>query len=663
MERTKNHHRLILDSSKLKVSDNVHLPLVHADRINADKGAYYVLVWDPSRGRSVLQKPAAKRFCHDVVNSVTEEIMCSIRSIVSVWHSKLQRIHSHVQPEQCLFRVDESYVLENIDHILPQVFARANNTSPSCCSCENMSEFSRLVAKEAAARINYLLAIELRSNTGHLKCRTEESNWIYVENIEAMVDLVGHILHCMCLDKCRCTPQRGERVNTVPLLDNQGEEPMQLIRSKWDYEIVYSSSEKAVMDILTEVNNRPTRRENGGAGDFDSQAEDGAPCEPLRCPGNGGDAEDSDAEDVSEVADISEQKQSSGETTDSALWDPSRHPLRDHLDVSSLSESVKNHKMVVLVLTGLIMRTMQKSQESMNQEEFNTVFKNLTDKAFQKIELGDITMSTDNDKSIKAMYKALFRDLCERFSSAKGLLTVMQLQLYDEVIIEALKTHLTKQKTVGKGIMKSFKSRFSGSSGVDPSDFDSQASGSSDLRYSEERGQFQSPGENTDRAPCEPSRQPLTDQMEGSPFSESATKSNRKQIVLMLTGLIMLTIQKTQESVNQEEFCMVFKNLTDKAMQQIEHADVTVSPNNDKSIKQMYKALFRDLCQRFDSAKGLLTVMQLQLCDEVIIEALETHLTTPTKQQNAAARFFSSVGKGIMKPFKSFFSGSSVVDP
>ncbi|AWP09245.1 putative high mobility group nucleosome-binding domain-containing protein 5 [Scophthalmus maximus] len=137
--------------------------------------------------------------------------------------------------------------------------------------------------------------------------------------------------------------------------------------------------------------------------------------------------------------------------------------------------------------------------------------------------------------------------------------------------------------------------------------------------------------------------------------------SNHNLVVLVLIGFFMLTMQKAQASINDAEFVMIFKNLRDKALQQIKPRDITISANNDQTIKKVYKALFRDLCKTFYSARALLTAMKLQLFDEVIIEALKNHLIMPTKQKNTVARFFSSLGKGIMKPFKSCFCSSSVV--
>ncbi|AWP09247.1 putative high mobility group nucleosome-binding domain-containing protein 5 [Scophthalmus maximus] len=119
-------------------------------------------------------------------------------------------------------------------------------------------------------------------------------------------------------------------------------------------------------------------------------------------------------------------------------------------------------------------------------------------------------------------------------------------------------------------------------------------------------------------------------------------------------------MQKAQASMNDAEFDVIFKNLRDKALQQIELRDITLSAHNDTTIKKVYKALFRDLCKKFISAKGLMTAMKLQLFDEVIIEALKIHLTMPTKPKNIVTRFFSSLGKGTMKPFKSCFCGSFV---
>ncbi|AWP09364.1 putative high mobility group nucleosome-binding domain-containing protein 5 [Scophthalmus maximus] len=475
---TENNPRFTIDPSQLKVIAYVKFPPVAASCIVLEP---YIDYWltsstdeDNPHGHDEFGRLIVTHLCQDILMVSTMVIMESISAILSEWDQKLPWIYSSVQPEECFFGIDEGYVLANMKNILSQRLSRAFNTPQS--NCESVSEFSRLVAREIASRVNYQVAVRLHSNRRHLTNRTDECNFTYLESLDAIVDAVCNILNCTRLNNCQCPAQQGAGGGTVPQRDSRGNKTQHLVTSNGGCDIVYLTAERAVLDILTEVTQTHSAKdERDFYEDLDSSGS--SDLEYSEKSGNAGDG-NYDAKDVSGEAEDSVPIRESGETPHS---DPSRQPLADCTDVSSVSESAEmsddntNRILVVTVLIGLLTYTIKKAQATMDRADFNRIVKNLKDEALQQIELGDITVSANKDEAIERIYKALFRDLCERFDSAWGLLLAIESQLVDEVLIEALKIHLTaptKQKnavsrffsSVGKATMRPFKACFCGSS-------------------------------------------------------------------------------------------------------------------------------------------------------------------------------------------------------
>lgn len=149
-----------------------------------------------------------------------------------------------------------------------------------------------------------------------------------------------------------------------------------------------------------------------------------------------------------------------------------------------------------------------------------------------------------------------------------------------------------------------------------------------------------------------------------SASSESATSSNDdtkpRLVLLLLTALLLHTTKKARTSLLPADFNRVTKNLKDKALGEIVFTDFAIS--SGRQAVTIYKALFRDLCLHFGSAKVLLQAMVSQdpTVDDLVVQALKTHLTVPAPTpENAVFRFFSSVGKAIMKPCNACLGGSS----
>lgn len=118
-------------------------------------------------------------------------------------------------------------------------------------------------------------------------------------------------------------------------------------------------------------------------------------------------------------------------------------------------------------------------------------------------------------------------------------------------------------------------------------------------------------------------------------------------IVTVVTGLLMYSIKKAKASMCQASFRKTVHDVAGKAWQEINPSDIIVNTKKDKHVKRIYKAIFSDLAQMFDVASVL---PKLQHNDNITIEALKRHLTTPNKRRSIP--FFSAVTRAIMKPFQ-----------
>ncbi|KAI3373321.1 hypothetical protein L3Q82_006617 [Scortum barcoo] len=136
---------------------------------------------------------------------------------------------------------------------------------------------------------------------------------------------------------------------------------------------------------------------------------------------------------------------------------------------------------------------------------------------------------------------------------------------------------------------------------------------------------------------------------------DDATK--QRLVVLLLTGLLLHTQKKARLSLCQEDLRSITLSLRDKALGEIKFADIVID-SEGKTVKRVYKALFGDLCRHFGCATALLKAVVSQDADDLVIQALKTHITNPnpTPKKNAVVRFFSSVGKVMAKPFTGCFS-------
>lgn len=367
---------------------------------------------------SEFRRPLVELSRH-FIHTVELHIMDCIKPVLAAWQKKRQLLYSwtSVQSTSCFFGIDEGQIRSNMKDVLPLCFSQALNTPQ--VDCKSLRQFTRLVAKDASAKVNGRIALMMSSTQIHVK-KISKCKCIDFKTMDMLVGLAVEIIDCLQLDKCRCTPQKCEKSSTASIRIAHFLRPHAVIARKHQCDISYSTSDRAVLTILTEADEAMI--------DADiEQADDSVPyCDDIAHSAY------SHCEDEPEDADNT---------------------------VSSLAESaamsdghVESYKLLILVVTELLMNTMKKAQASLCRADFKRIVQNVSERALQHIKLRDITVS--KGKSFNKTCEALLSDLSERFDSDDVLLT--GLQQADDVVIAALRSHLTAANKKGNVVTRFF---------------------------------------------------------------------------------------------------------------------------------------------------------------------------------------------------------------
>lgn len=193
--------------------------------------------------------------CEHIVYRYVEHIMEHVDPVLTEWHTKLPRILSVVDGNQCFFGVDETYVWYNMNAI-PWFFARFFGSSP-LIPCRALMEYELLVAKEVTARVNYSVAKKMKSNTRHLRCRSYECSCITYETLHEMIGPLRKAMRCMLLHKCHCTralqTKKVEESSTAALRTIKVKKNHNRTIRKGKSIVIYSTSTSSLMVIMSEV--------------------------------------------------------------------------------------------------------------------------------------------------------------------------------------------------------------------------------------------------------------------------------------------------------------------------------------------------------------------------------------------------------------------------
>ncbi|KAG7521532.1 hypothetical protein JOB18_000792 [Solea senegalensis] len=354
------------------------------------------------------------------IHTVELHIMDHIKPILSEWGRKKQLLYSwtSVESTRCFFGVDEGHILSNMADVLPSCFARA--LSASHVDCKSLRQFTRMVATDAAAKVNSRIALEMCSTQVHLK-KISKCKCIDFKTMDTLVSLAAEIIECMPLDQCKCSPQKRDKSSTAPIQAAHLLLPHAVTIRKSLCDISYFTSDEAVMTILTETDATLINGANDQDVDNSIYCDDGM---DLTWSPSGDDQEDAEDPDISTLAE----------------------------SAAMLESHVENYKLLIMVVTELLMCTMKKAQASLCQADFKRIVQTVSEKALQQIKLKDISAS----KALNKTCDALFSDLSQRSHSAKMLLA--ELQRADDVVIKALRSHLTAQTKKRNAVARIFSS-------------------------------------------------------------------------------------------------------------------------------------------------------------------------------------------------------------
>ena len=144
------------------------------------------------------------------------------------------------------------------------------------------------------------------------------------------------------------------------------------------------------------------------------------------------------------------------------------------------------------------------------------------------------------------------------------------------------------------------------------------------------------------RHPCESRRKSRQASDVRHPF-ESRRRSTPNlaylQMYSVIKELVFYTMKKAKVSTSGKS---IIKNLFEKAKKQINPNQNSIT--NVQNAEKIHKAVFKELVKKIGSAKEILKVMETQEADCVLIDILRIQLTSP-KKKGFFARVFSSIGK------------------
>ena len=453
---------MTMDDTGLKVAAYVQFPPIKASDIVL---APYVRCLDRNYWDLVKSgihdehtRPLLIGLCQHIVDFSSEYILEAIEPVISDWHGKAQQIYELVDSFRCFFGVDENYVLKNLENILPRCFTNSVNIK-EMIRYESLDKFIQLIAKEVTARVNYRIAVRVGSNTSHLGSRTYGCNCISFETLYNMIDLVVNILRCMRTMDCKVTPldRSSEEASGSSTKDDR--------ENKRPCDVTCFTSNEKVKQLLTGINEFPPETRNSPIKikveakaspsimtDSDTDYES-PPSEVSRDEDEETTDENEQSSDLTDTESENEEdfKELSAENTDRR---PSREDQpRESEDVQedyyfariceslTLSDDDYKEVLVVLVLTGLVLRATEKAGVSLTTEEFNKVISHFKDKALEKINLANILICPKH-QTVKKTCKDLFHILLKQLGD---LIWQVQATVSDHnLLIRALETHLTE---------------------------------------------------------------------------------------------------------------------------------------------------------------------------------------------------------------------------
>ncbi|XP_071322867.1 uncharacterized protein [Trachinotus anak] len=143
--------------------------------------------------------------------------------------------------------------------------------------------------------------------------------------------------------------------------------------------------------------------------------------------------------------------------------------------------------------------------------------------------------------------------------------------------------------------------------------------------------------------------------------TDSSSSTSDEMTNYLMTALLLRLLtkvpSKTDGSQQPVDIDAITKRLSEAAQDQVNICGSSFGKSKDK-LRKINKALTKDLHTEFGSPENLLeaaTASDDTSFDDALVRYLEIHLNAvlspPKKKKSKVARFFSSVGKALIKPF------------
>lgn len=649
--------------------------------------------------RDVFDKHILMCLCKAVVRELITYITECIRPVITEWLIKQPRIYQSVDGDQCFFGIDEGYVQVNMRSILEWCFCHFMKTRWS--KCESFNYFNQLVAKQVAARVNYYIARKMNSNTRHLGGMSYDCDCIDYETLNEMIRLAGKTMECIGRYFCNCTPQPEEKSSTASLQDIQYRKALYRVIKQGDNETIYSTSEAALMVIMSEGIYMYNEDEDGEIWSesyyqettfvyqiennndviVDVEQNDNAASVELEGDGHMENEESEENDQVDEEDNGDEEDYEDDENEDNEdIEDFDDEGIADmngilqfwldlqDADVLQLLPHQEDHEEEE---EDILLHLAENEIAGMNgffqygddleaefllhpagipgpEVDFHRPLLPLEDQLYPEAHFQHVLFFPPDDQphSGTDFRHPLLPPFMDPLHPGADLHQPFLLSVpsTDQLHLETqphqphvLSPRFSQNRLHPEGTLHHI-------SLCPPQEGEEEEDNSENSELSDEI---------TDSGEGDSNRQLLSDDAEFSFHSDDASSSELAEmsdeqvgkyrlVISVVTALLMYTLKMVQVSMCQVDFNRIVHTLSDKALSKIKLRDVTVNLKKVKKVK-IYKVLYQELVQTFQSASMLLK--ELQRGHPVIVEALRRHLTVPRKRKNKVKKFFLTVTK------------------
>ncbi|CAK6967610.1 uncharacterized protein LOC121898093 [Scomber scombrus] len=129
------------------------------------------------------------------------------------------------------------------------------------------------------------------------------------------------------------------------------------------------------------------------------------------------------------------------------------------------------------------------------------------------------------------------------------------------------------------------------------------------------------------------------------------TKRNKLWVKDLLRNIVSRLVKKAKVSWTPTKSEVIVQRLYQRIWAEVEEADFRITP---EFLKELSKAVLKDLVKKWGSAEALLVLMSLEepATEKLIATCVRERLMAPVKKQSVINRVLSSVRKALSKPLR-----------